>query len=184
MPSATQQTFPKLAFDGGVTFEDSNETRDSYRCDHVSSREFDKIVEGFDDLGIDQIASYKEMERPGLTSRFVSYRNGEAIGAAVVVNYALPVIGRGVANVRFGPIWRRKGNPIEFRNYRTIVRQLIQEYAGNRGHMLTILPKPHPKFAHDECELLESMGFHSRTAAATSSRFMVNLDLATRLPAG
>lgn len=153
----------------------------SYCADGISSEDFDAIAAQFDDLCIDQIATYKTQEQPGRTSLFLSYQDGHVIGGAIVVIYALPLVGRGVANVRFGPFWRRNKILPSADNYAAIVRQLVQEYSDRRGLMLTILPRPHPSFGQGESNALLANGFEERSAPARSKRFFVDLTLSEQL---
>lgn len=152
-----------------------------YSADSISSAEFDAIAVQFDDLCIDQIATYKTQEQPGRTSLFLSYQDGHVVGGAIVVIYALPFVGRGVANVRFGPFWRRNKTLPCADNYAAIVRQMVQEYSDRRGLMLTILPRPHPYFGQAESNALQANGFEERSAPARSKRFFVDLTLSEQL---
>lgn len=149
----------------------------TYSVDALESGEFDRILDGFDDSCLDQCHAYKESQWPGRTSTFLAYRNRQLIGGAVVVLMTLPVFGRGIANIRFGPFWMRNSREPAAHDYRSIIRMLAQEYAVKRGHMLTILPQPSAKFGALESDLLVKQGFQSSCPKTNSNRYFVDLRL-------
>lgn len=155
----------------------ASDARRWYSVGAATPDTFDRIAAEFDDLCIDQVAAFKMEEQRGRTSLFLSYHDGVVVAAAVVVLYRLPMVGRGIAHVRFGPVWRRRGHAVDPAHYHTIVRQLIKEYSTICGLMLTILPRPHPDYNEIECAVLQSAGFEQRPPAAQSSRYLVNLEL-------
>jgi len=155
----------------------ATDARRWYSVGAVTPDAFDALVADFDDLCIDQVAAFKAEEQRGRTSLFLSYHDGAVVAAAVVVLYTLPMVGRGIAHVRFGPVWRRRGRDADPAQYRTIVRQLIKEYSTLGGLMLTILPRPHPVFSDLESAMLGENGFEQRPPAAQSSRYLVDLGL-------
>ena len=149
----------------------------TYLVDALESEEFDRILDGFDDACFDQHHAYKESQWPGRTSTFLAYRDRHLIGGAVVVLMALPVFGRGIANIRFGPFWIRNGREPFAHDYRSIIRLLVQEYAVKRGHMLTILPQPSARFGTLESDLLVKQGFRTSCPKVDSNRYFVDLRL-------
>lgn len=155
----------------------ANDARRWYSVGAVTPEAFDAVAAEFDDLCIDQVAAFKVEEQRGRTSLFLSYHDGEVVAAAVVVLYTLPMVGRGIAHVRFGPVWRRRGREADPAHYRTIVRQLIKEYSTLGGLMLTILPRPHPEFSDIESAMLRANGFEQRPPASRSCRYLVDLGL-------
>lgn len=179
-PSDCWEAATPVAERTGTVRPCASDARRWYSVGAVTPETFDRAAADFDDLCIDQVAVFKEEEQPGRTSLFLSYRDGEVAAAAVVVLYTLPMVGRGIAHVRFGPVWRRRGQAADPANYRAIVRQLIKEFSTIRGLMLTILPRPHPDFSEIESAMLRSTGFDQRPPAAQSCRYLVDLDPSPR----
>ncbi len=152
-------------------------TSGSYQIEPLTPENFDILAAEFDDLSLDQIAGYKTLVQQGNTKLFISYRQGRVVGGAVVVIYAIPLIGRGVVNVRFGPFWRRRHCPVDPSNYLATIAQMKAEFVEKQGHMLTILPRPNQQYQEIESDLLFSCGFTQREPTAASSRYVVNLEL-------
>ncbi len=137
---------------------------------------FDRHLADFEDACVDQSHAYKLNQWPGRTSTLLAVEDNKAIGGAVVVLMAVPFFRRGVAHVRFGPFWRRRGIEQDGDAYRSLVKLLIGEYADRRGHLLTILPRPSPNFSMPESELLQDLGF-APVESAGSRRYFVDLTL-------
>lgn len=151
----------------------------SYTVDAVGSPDFDEILAGFDDTCFDQISTFRAGQWPGRTHTFLSCRDGETVGGAVLVAFAAPVVGRGMVDLRFGPFWRRRGQTPDPADYDAIIKQLIREFAVRRGHMLTIKPRPSPAFAALESETLAANGFRRRPAPAGEFRYLVDVTIST-----
>lgn len=145
--------------------------------DAAALRRIDAHTADFDDSSFDQLACYKAGQWPGRTSHFLSLGDDQVIGGATIVLYRLPLVGSGIANVRFGPFWRRRDAEPKPERYAAIVDQLIEEYALKRRFMLTILPRPSADYGEIESDILRRRGFEIRNAPAGSPRHMVDLRL-------
>lgn len=149
----------------------------SYSVDTLEPLDFDRILAGFDDTCFDQLATYRSGQWPGRIHTFVSYRDGRPVGGAVLVAFAAPMLGRGVADLRFGPFWRRHGEAPDPADHDAIVKQLIREFAVRRGHMLTIRPRPSPDYTRLESETLVANGFRRRPAPDGAARYLVDVTI-------
>jgi hypothetical protein len=123
--------------------------------DTVAAPEWDRIAGEFDDLNDDQI-----------TCDTVSYlllrHHGKPVAGARVAVIKLPGFRRGLALLHFGPVWRRRGEQIDFTMYRAALGALVQEYCLRRGHCLTIIPCTNPEFYAWETQALADFGFTVR----------------------
>jgi len=104
-------------------------------------------------------------------------RDGALIGGAALRIFAPPVLGRGLAYVKFGPLWRRCGKPASADDHRFVVEALFEEFAVRQGHMLTVVPRPNPDHAEAEAERLRELGFRVRRPNPDPERFLVDLSL-------
>jgi hypothetical protein len=113
-----------------------------YDCtvDGTSREEWSDILLTFRDAFIYQSWSYGVVrwgER--CLSHLVLKREGEIVAAVQVRLVRIPVLGRGMAYVFRGPMWRRRGNADDPEVYSQIFRALRNEYAVRRGLFLRVL---------------------------------------------
>lgn len=116
---------------------------EGYDCeiDSVCKDEWSDLMLQFDDANIYQTWPYG-MIRWGEQSlnHFVFKRNGKVVGLAQVSVKKLPVVGAGVAYIPWGPIWRRRGEEVDYEALRHIVRILREEYVVRRRLLLRVSP--------------------------------------------
>ena len=146
--------------------------------DEVPHEVWERGLGGFLDASYDQSATYAAGKWGA--QRVSACRvtaGGTVLGGAIVVMLSPPGIGRGVAYIKFGPVWRDRGAAADPARYRAVVAALVEEYAVRRGHMLTIRPRPHPEVAPVEYAALAAMGFRLRPQEADRNRYLVDLSL-------
>src|SRR5690554_2301861 len=118
----------------------------SVEVDTIPNIEWDRIASGFTDSNPEQTATYTSHHWKRRDSHLLLRENGVPVAGARIAIVKLPVIGRGLAFLRFGPFWRREGEEPDAAIYRQMVSALFDEYCIKRGHCLTILPRPHPYY--------------------------------------
>jgi lipid II:glycine glycyltransferase (peptidoglycan interpeptide bridge formation enzyme) len=113
----------------------------SVEIDAVDEAGWYRILETFSDASIYQTWSYDEVRagRDNL-SHIVLRKDGEVVAAAQARLVRLPVIGAGIAYVRWGPLWRRGSSEPNPETFRQAIRALRNEYACNRGLVLRLRP--------------------------------------------
>lgn len=145
--------------------------------DRVDAAAWDAIVDRFADASIYQAWGY-EAERSGerRMSHFVLRLRGEPVAAAQVRLQRLPLIGRGVAYVRWGPMWRRRGAAPDPAVLAAALQALRDEYAGRRRLVLRVLP--HENGEHDAAfaALLHDAGWAPSPGEAAQRTLIVPLD--------
>ncbi|WEX09366.1 GNAT family N-acetyltransferase [Chelativorans sp. AA-79] len=149
----------------------------STEVDSVPDAEWDEIIGGFADAHHEQTACYASRHWKGRDSHLLLRAGGRPVAGARATVFKLPLLGRGLAFVRFGPFWRAAGSEADPRIYRAVVEALVQEYAVTRGHCLTILPRPSPVHQEQEYALLREMGFVRRRGMPDAERYFVDLSL-------
>lgn len=144
----------------------------------INSVEWDQLLTGFDDTCFEQTAEFAT-ERWGehRTVCVKIERNGDVVGGACVAIFGLPGLGRGLAYVKHGPVWRQNGQTTDYENYRSVIAQLIQKFGREQGHALVIVPRPHPGMQAREYDVLYEMGFESGRDTRDPNRYFVDISL-------
>jgi hypothetical protein len=145
--------------------------------DTVPANAWDKVASEFDDLNYDQMACYSAGQWGKRVSHLLLRREGEAVAGARTAIITLPGFRRGLAFLRFGPFWRRRGVVSDLNIYRAAIAALVDEYCVRRGHCLTVIPRPNPEFYGRECEVLSDFGFSVRRPFPDPNRYLVDLSL-------
>jgi hypothetical protein len=145
--------------------------------DTLSDAAWDELASEFDDLNYDQIACYAAGQWGERVSHLLLRRQGEPVAGARVAVITLPGFSRGLAFLRFGPFWRRRGRAADINNYRAAIAALVEEYCVRRGHCLTVIPRPNPEFYQQESQVLAEFGFSVRRPFPDPDRYLVDLAL-------
>ncbi len=74
-------------------------------------------------------------------SRLLLKRGREVVAAAEVRLFRVPLTQRGIAYMRWGPLWRPRAGAADLQVLRQAVRALRNEYVGRRGMILRIVPR-------------------------------------------
>jgi hypothetical protein len=145
--------------------------------DTLSAQAWDQLACDFDDLNYDQLACYSAGQWGERVSHLLLRRNGEPVAGARAAIITLPGFRRGLAFLRFGPFWRRRGVAADVADYRAAIAALVEEYCGRRGHCLTVIPRPNPEFYRQECDVLSEFGFSVRRPFPDPNRYRIDLSL-------
>ena len=145
--------------------------------DSLSDTAWNLALADFNDGHYEQAASGADRQEAGHTSHLILRDHGAAVAGARVAVYALPGWGRGMALVRFGPFWRRRGQPVLPDIYRATIAALVQEYCDRRGHSLVIRPRPNPDFYSVESGMLNNLGFVVRHPLPAPARYCADVSL-------
>ena len=143
-------------------FGDSMLTDCSVDVDIVADDTWDWIASKFADIHHEQTACYASLRWKDRDSHLLLRRDGLPVAGARVALVKLPLLGRGLAMLRFGPFWRQHDSVADPDIYRAMIAALVEEYCVSRGYCLTILPRPHPDYHVVECGWLRELGFVMR----------------------
>ncbi|WP_378940862.1 lipid II:glycine glycyltransferase FemX [Mesorhizobium sp. ANAO-SY3R2] len=149
----------------------------SVEVDNIADEDWDEIASNFADIHPEQTATFAGNHWKGRDSHLLLRRNGEPVAGARVALVSLPLIGRGLAFLRFGPFWRRQGQTADPEIYHAMIAALVEEYCVARGHCLTVLTRPHPDYHALECGWLRDLGFVQRRKLEDAERYIVNTTL-------
>ena len=96
---------------------------------------------------------------------------------ALAVVATLPVIGLGLAYIKFGPLWRCHGETVRPQVLSLALEALKQEIAIKRRLFLRVLPPADPNYKDQWNAALDHIGFVSGAKLPNPERYLVNLEL-------
>jgi hypothetical protein len=139
--------FLKSAFTGvpgqGNKEGDVKELTDGYSAevDRIGREAWYGILNRFGDANLYQTWSYDAARygEKGI-SHLVLKKGGTEVAAAQARIVRLPGLNKGIAYIRWGPLWRRSGNPEDPEVFRQAVRALRNEFSAKRGLVLRVYP--------------------------------------------
>jgi lipid II:glycine glycyltransferase (peptidoglycan interpeptide bridge formation enzyme) len=119
-----------------------------------------KVIEGFQDTFIMQTWAYGA-RRWGAEnlSHLVMRKNGTIAAAAQVVIMKIPLLGRGIAYVKWGPLWQPRGHERDPQVFRMMIRSLRETFAVRRGLLLRIFPNAVEDGTTDLSRIFQEEGF-------------------------
>jgi lipid II:glycine glycyltransferase (peptidoglycan interpeptide bridge formation enzyme) len=116
---------------------------DSYavEVDQVDERGWNDIVQTFDDANLLQTWAYGAVRwGPDSLSHVVLRQNGKIVAAAQAVIRTVPLLGTGIAYLKWGPLWQPGGRVKDPQIMRQMLRELRRIYVDQRGLLLRINP--------------------------------------------
>ena len=143
---------------------------------YVTAREWDRFAAGHADVVSEQTSVFAE-SRWGThrVERIIVERAGEIIGGAVVVVVKVPASERGLAVLKWGPLWRRKDRAADPARLRLTLAALKAEYVDRRGCFLSIQPHADPDHGDMAVRALHELGFVSGSRLPFPDRYLVNV---------
>jgi lipid II:glycine glycyltransferase (peptidoglycan interpeptide bridge formation enzyme) len=149
----------------------------SVEIDAVDKDGWHDMLDRFADANIYQTWSYEATRGSEKnTSHLLLQRNGETVAAAQVKVVKLPFLKVGVAYVRWGPMWRLRGQEPDPEILSAALDEIRREYAVRRGLTVRILPY----FLSDERDmfhpLLDAGRFARLSAEAPQRTLLMSLD--------
>ena len=130
--------------------------------DAVGKDEWNRLLGQFDDALIQQTWDYGAVcWGEEQLSHLLLKQNDVVVAMAQVRIVRVPVIGKGIAYLRWGPVCRRKNEPWNETVFRAAMAALQKEYCERRGLVLRILPNAFQTEACDAAikQCLDETGF-------------------------
>jgi hypothetical protein len=155
---------------------------ESYRSEIVAEpgTEWGRLAGGFADMQLEQTAAFAGPRVGAAPPAGVILREAESsepVAMALVTVATLPVIGLGLADVKFGPLWRRRGAPADPAHLALMLEALKKEFAEKRRLALRIMPPADPGYERSWKDALAWANFSFHAAAADRDRYLVDLGL-------
>ncbi len=133
----------------------------SVEIDKVNAPEWTDLLKKFDDASIYQTWPYGSIRwGENNLSHLVLKKNGEIVAAAQLRIIRFPFIGKGIAYMPWGPVWRLHEKEEDVETIRHMIRAIVEEYVVRRGLLLRVAPN---EIEHDGKEIrsiLEAKGFY------------------------
>ncbi len=115
--------------------------RSSVEIDGVTAADWAELLELFVDANVYQTWSFGAIRwGEGNLSHVVLKQGGDVVGIAQVRIVRVPVVGCGIAYLRWGPLCHRRGRELDPEVLRDMAQALQTEYVERRGLFLRILP--------------------------------------------
>jgi len=113
----------------------------SAEVDEVDKGDWSQLLNRFEDASIYQTWSYGSIRWGDKNlSHLVLKKQGNVVAAAQVRIIKVPFLKSGVAHIRWGPLWRIRGEERELENLREIVKSLREEYVVRSRLFLRVIP--------------------------------------------
>jgi hypothetical protein len=136
----------------------------SVAVDAVSAGDWYEHVGGFSDANLYQLwqqAPDRHGGRP--VSRLLLKHREQIVAVAEVRLFTVPFVERGIAYVRWGPLWKRRGDGESLDALRQALRALYNEYVVRRGLVLRIAPRLMIEGGADYASIASEEGFSGLT---------------------
>ena len=138
------------------------EKASDYVLDTISNpdaEEWEQILANFDDANIYQTPAYGQGRWPKSELRnLLLKKENEPVAAVQVRMLAIPLL-RGIAYVRWGPLWRRKNSVEDVEIFRQAVRAIRLEFVERLGFAVQLIPRE-TEAREDLRQILVEEGFH------------------------
>jgi GNAT acetyltransferase-like protein len=109
--------------------------------DKIDRNGWTRLIMQFDDATLYQTWSYGAVTKGARNVSHAVLRVGdEILGCCQVTVRRLPLFDTGIADIKWGPLWRRKGKLLEPDVFLQLIKELKKEYAINRRYLLRIWP--------------------------------------------
>lgn len=143
-------------------------------CDLPAER-WDELVAEFADAAHEQTHALRgALWRANRVERVAVLRGDRVIGLALALTVLARPLRRGIAYIKFGPLWRRRNEGEDRNNLVHVIDGLVAHFVERRRLCLKILPAPDPDYMHVLSETLALLGFWRRPLP-DANRFLVNL---------
>jgi hypothetical protein len=146
------------------------------QIDCLSDADWHAALARFSDIHYEQTALFGAGQRGETSSHLLATENGEPVFGVRVGLYTVPMLNRGLALVRFGPFWRRAGEPLDRERYKAAIQALIDEYCTRRKFYLIVRPRAHPDIYPVESEVLAEMGLRAEETTELA-RYVIDSSL-------
>lgn len=138
---------------------------------------WNRLLAGFSDASIYQTWAYEAVHSgERRMSHLLLRRGGCVVAAAQVRVVRIPLLGRGAAYVRWGPMWQPAGAPADPAVLALALKALRDEYVVRRGLSLRVLPRLFDDEAGGLRPLLGAQGFASAPTVRAQRTLLLPID--------
>jgi len=131
--------------------EDTLESDYRFHLNGLDRLGWDHVLGQFDDANIYQSWAYgKAKWSEKELNHFVLTHQGDVIAAAQLRIVRFPIVGRGIAYIRWGPMWQSKDRPSSPDTLKRFVDGLVQEFVVRQRMLLRVLPPTFKDTQHEK----------------------------------
>ncbi len=133
-----------------------------FRCeiDKLSQADWNSLLTQFSDAVIHQSATFGSLRwGADKISSIILYEHDQPVAVAQLAIVSMPLLGAGIAHCKFGPLWRRRGQPERLEIYLEMLNAMRAEYAVRRGLLLRLKPWELPATSGQLSMLRQNAGF-------------------------
>jgi hypothetical protein len=150
--------------------------------DRVPPPEWSKMLDLFEDANIYQTSAYGAVRWGEKNlSRLVLKRDGGVLGMAQLRIVRPTPLKFGMAYLRWGPLWERRGLPLDPEVPTRMARAIEDEYVGKRKLLLRVLPNAFAGFPRADAVQSAFSGFSREPLTAENTYRTFVLDLSPSL---
>lgn len=143
----------------------------------IAGDKWDRLLTEFSDPYYEQTQTYRGTPwGEHRVRRLAVAHRGRIVAMALVLVFRVPVIKRGIAQAKFGPLWRRKGETDDPAHLRIAITGLVEQFVTRERLSLAVIPPPDPRFASLFTDELTAQGF-SRRDVEGEEHYLVDLAL-------
>ena len=135
--------------------------------DQVTEPAWNGLLDRFVDASVYQTWAYGAVSwGDKQLSHIVLEHEGNPVAAAQLRLVRVPLLGSGIAYLRWGPLWKQVGIPPDTNVWRAMTEALIQEYVGRRRLLLRAVPNTFVQdgLAHPMMQIWSELGFIEDTS--------------------
>jgi hypothetical protein len=148
------------------------------RIDGVTESEWNSLLDGFADANIYQTWAYGAVSwSEKQLSHLVLQRDGIPLAVAQLRVVRVPLLGSGIAYLRWGPLCAARNSTWDSAVWRAACQALVQEYVVRRGLLLRVVPNVFQEdhVAGDILAVWSELGFAEDTAVRRYHTLRVDL---------
>ncbi len=144
--------------------------------DSLDRSQWYRALEEFEDANIYQTWAYVAVTSGHSNmSHLVLKKDGEIVALALLRIAKLPLLKAGIAYLRWGPVWRRRGLNLDPEIFRNALRAVRNEYAQRRGLAIRIFPLIFDSDSPDFVSVLRDEGFSTIKSEAQPRTILMDL---------
>jgi len=145
----------------------------------IAPDDWDELASRFRDVLHEQTQCFNALRWAAhRLERIAFYKDGELASGVVVLVFAFPFVGSGIAFVKWGPLWRLYNSTFSAEEEKRIlietIRLLQRIYTKERGFYLTFYPRADPEISDFEVETFQSFGFTPGETLSAPDRYFVD----------